>query len=82
MRDGRTLVQWADERYRGGPLTPISDDDRDAKFRMCAEGVLGSEAQAELLGLVRRIDHSADLSRVMERNAGEATRDMCRGYPI
>ena len=37
-KDGRTLVQWADERYRGGPLNPISDADLDGKFRMCAEG--------------------------------------------
>ena len=34
--DGRTLTQWANERYRGGPLNPISDADLEAKFRMCA----------------------------------------------
>ncbi len=44
-KDGRTLVQWADERYRGGPLNPISDADLDGKFHMCAEGVLDERAQ-------------------------------------
>ena len=27
-KDGRTLVEWADERYRGGPLNPIKCSSR------------------------------------------------------
>jgi 2-methylcitrate dehydratase PrpD len=69
-KDGRTLVQWADERYRGGPLNPISDADLDGKFFMCAEGVLEEPAQRELLGLVRTIDQGADLARLMSLIAG------------
>jgi len=69
-KDGRTLVQWADERYRGGPLNPISDADLDGKFFMCAEGVLEESAQQELLGLVRHIDDGADMARLMELIAG------------
>jgi 2-methylcitrate dehydratase PrpD len=69
-RDGRTLVQWADERYRGGPLNPISDADLDAKFRMCAEGVVDGALQDELLDLARGIDDGADLSRMMQIIAG------------
>ncbi|MCJ8142890.1 MmgE/PrpD family protein [Ancylobacter sp. A5.8] len=64
-RDGRTLVQWADERYRGGPLNPISDADLDGKFLMCAEGVLDEPAQHEVLALARGIDQGADLARLM-----------------
>lgn len=48
-KDGRKLVQWADEKYRGGPLNPISDADLEAKFRMCAEGAIGKAAQDKLL---------------------------------
>jgi 2-methylcitrate dehydratase PrpD len=69
-KDGRTLVQWADERYRGGPLNPISDADLDGKFFMCAEGVLDEASQRELLGLVRTIDQGADLARLMSLIAG------------
>lgn len=58
--DGRTLVQWADERYRGGPLNPISDADLQAKFRMCAEGALDGGAQDRLIGLIDRIESAAD----------------------
>ena len=43
-KDGRTLVEWADERYRGGPSNPISDADLEGKFRMCAEGALADPA--------------------------------------
>jgi len=63
--DGRTLTQWADERYRGGPLNPISDADLDAKFRMCAEGVLDERAQNEVLALARSLDTGADIARLM-----------------
>ena len=64
-KDGRTLAQWADERYRGGPLNPISDADLDEKFRMCAEGVVDGALQDELLGLARSLDQGADLERLM-----------------
>jgi 2-methylcitrate dehydratase PrpD len=64
-KDGRTLVQWADERYRGGPLNPISDADLDAKFHMCAEGVLDERAQREVLALARSLDTGADIARLM-----------------
>jgi len=44
--DGRTLVQKADERYRGGPDNPFSRADLKAKFADCASLVL-TEAQIE-----------------------------------
>jgi hypothetical protein len=65
-------VQWADERYRGGPLNPISDADLDGKFRMCAEGVLDSAAQDEILALTRSFDTGADLKRLMSLMTGTA----------
>jgi 2-methylcitrate dehydratase PrpD len=55
-KDGRTLVQWADERYRGGPLNPISDADLEGKFRMCAEGAIEKPAQDRLLDAVRNLE--------------------------
>jgi 2-methylcitrate dehydratase PrpD len=67
-KDGRTLVQWADERYRGGPLNPISDVDLEGKFRMCAEGAIDDAAQAKLLDAVdriERIENAATLADIM-----------------
>lgn len=69
-KDGRTLVQWADERYRGGPSNPIDDAGLDAKFRMCAEGVVDGAPQEELLALVRNIDKGADIKRLVSLISG------------
>lgn len=66
--DGRRLTQWADERYRGGPLFPISDADLEAKFRMCAEGALEEAAQTRLLAAVNRVEglpDAAEIARMM-----------------
>lgn len=71
-KDGRTLVQWADERYRGGPSNPLSDGELDDKFRMCAEGVIDTDTQEELLGLVRTVDTGADVERLMSLISGGA----------
>jgi 2-methylcitrate dehydratase PrpD len=41
LQDGRTLVEHADERYRGGPDRPFTRDELFEKFSECAaEGAL------------------------------------------
>lgn len=70
-KDGRTLVQWADERYRGGPSNPISDAGLDDKFCMCAEGVIDNARQNELLALVRGIDTVEDIGNIIKLISGE-----------
>jgi 2-methylcitrate dehydratase PrpD len=71
-KDGRTLVQWADERYRGGPLNPLSDSDLESKFRMCAEGALGEAQQARLLGAVSGLEGLADAAGIADMMRFEA----------
>lgn len=53
--DGRHLVQWADERYRGGPQLPMSDEEVVAKFRDCTDGLLDPERQAAAIDTARRV---------------------------
>lgn len=72
-RDGRTLVRWADERYRGGPLNPIGDADLEGKFRMCAEGALTSGRQSRLLEQLAGLADlgiAADLAETMTFKVG------------
>ena len=69
---GAKLVQWADERYRGGPLNPISDADLEGKFRMCAEGAIEKVAQDRLLDTVRGLDKVADASVLADLMVHEA----------
>ena len=65
-KDGRTLVEWADERYRGGPSNPISDADLEGKFRMCAEGALGAAAQDQLVEAIHSVERLADGAKLAE----------------
>jgi 2-methylcitrate dehydratase PrpD len=74
-KDGRKLVQWADEKYRGGPLNPISDADLEGKFRMCAEGAIDKGAQDKLLEAIAgiaKLDNAATLAELMvyQTNSG------------
>ncbi|MDB5568905.1 MAG: MmgE/PrpD family protein [Hyphomicrobiales bacterium] len=70
--DGRTLVQWADERYRGGPLNPLSDADLEAKFRMCAEGALAANEQDRLLAGVASLASMEDAAGLAQMMTFEA----------
>lgn len=73
-KDGRKLVQWADERYRGGPLNPISDADLEGKFRMCAEGALSGDQQVRLLDIVANIENVMDCADVAKAMVFETAR--------
>jgi len=68
-RDGRRLVHWAPEKYRGGPLNPLSDEDLIAKLAACADGLLDAERQRRLASAVRRVDklaNAAMIARLMQ----------------
>lgn len=64
--DGRTLVQAADERYRGGPDRPFTREELHGKFTECAELVLPADAMAEALGLVESLDQVGDITALMQ----------------
>ena len=61
LTDGRTLVQEADERYRGGPEKPFTREELHGKFTDCASLVLQPDAiratldQLESLEQVRSV---------------------------
>ncbi|MEO0401146.1 MAG: MmgE/PrpD family protein [Pseudomonadota bacterium] len=72
LKDGREVAGWADERYRGGPENPLSDEEVEAKARSCCAGVLTDAEQDVLLqrawGVLDLDDAGATLSGVL--NAG------------
>lgn len=49
LNDGRSVSGWADERYRGGPENPLSDQELENKVRSCCENVLPAGRQDELI---------------------------------
>lgn len=66
LKDGRTIDDWADERYRGGPENPLSDKDLEAKVRSCCEGVLDEERQSALIATAWSITQLSDAGKLME----------------
>jgi len=63
LTDGRTLVQKADERYRGGPDLPFTRDELFEKFSDCATMLLQPERVTELFV---RLEHLDEVSYVRE----------------
>jgi 2-methylcitrate dehydratase PrpD len=65
-KDGRVISGWADERYRGGPENPLSDEDLEAKVRSCCEGVLDETKQSTLIDTARSMTQLADARKLMQ----------------
>jgi 2-methylcitrate dehydratase PrpD len=61
-KDGRHIVQWADENYRGGPHNPLSDDQVEGKFRDCAEGLLDAARTQQVFDTVWALENQADVT--------------------
>jgi 2-methylcitrate dehydratase PrpD len=63
---GDVLTQWADERYRGGPLKPFSDADLEEKFTVCTDARLDSEQRARVIEAVGRLASLEDAGELAE----------------
>jgi len=60
--DGRTLVQQADERYRGGPDKPFTRDELRAKFTDCAQLTMTPPRIATALEHIESVDRLKDVN--------------------
>jgi 2-methylcitrate dehydratase PrpD len=61
LNDGRTLIQPADERYRGGPDLPFTRQDLHDKFIECGESVASAEHLHAVLACVDTLEHLRDV---------------------
>ncbi|RVT90973.1 MmgE/PrpD family protein [Sphingomonas crocodyli] len=59
--DGREIVEWADERYRGGPDYPLTDAELEEKARDCAAGLLDEDRLDRLFGHVWALETLPDV---------------------
>ena len=66
-KDGRHLVQRADDNYRGGPHNPMSDREVEGKFRDCAQGLLDEAAIGRVFEAVWGLETLADATVLLER---------------
>lgn len=66
LANGHTLVEWANENYRGGPHNPFSDADVEAKFRDCASGLVDETVQGRILEFCWSLEQHGDVGRVLD----------------
>lgn len=69
LKSGETLVQEADERYRGGPDKPMTDDDLEQKTAACVAGILDPARTSALIDAARGVvdlDDAGDLARAIQ----------------
>ncbi len=63
--DGRTLVEHADERYRGGPDLPFTREELFEKFSDCASLVLPAKAVTHAFETVERLESLSDIGELV-----------------
>ncbi len=66
LKAGNACEGWADERYRGGPENPLSDEDLEAKARSCCDGVLDDRLQSILIDAAWSVSELQDAGKLME----------------
>ena len=65
LTNGRTLVEEADERYRGGPEKPFTREQLHGKFTDCASLVLQPDAIAETLARLESLEEARNIRDVI-----------------
>ena len=65
LLDGRTLVEHADERYRGGPDLPFTREELYEKFSDCASLVLPESAIDETFSMMESLESLSDIGELV-----------------
>jgi len=63
--DGRTIVEQADERYRGGPEKPFTQAELHAKFTDCAQLTMTPARMTTALERIEGVDRLGDVGALI-----------------
>jgi 2-methylcitrate dehydratase PrpD len=69
LKDGTKLVERANEKYRGGPNSPMSDKELEGKVADCTAGILSDQRRDEMIAAawgVETLADSAELARKIQ----------------
>ncbi len=69
-KSGKTFRKFSDDRYRGGPLNPLSDTEVEEKFMDCVAGILPDEQARVVLETIWSIEDQADARTLLDRVNG------------
>ena len=65
VSDGRTIVERADERYRGGPDKPFTRAELHAKFSDCAQLTMTAPRIANAIDRIEAVDRLKDVGELV-----------------
>ena len=65
LNDGQKIVKEADERYRGGPDNPLSDEELQNKFTDCTERLLDKAARENVFQVIGRLENLEDIGELV-----------------
>ncbi len=71
LEDGRTLVERAHERYRGGPELPFTRDELFEKWSDCASLVLAPAAVERVFAMLESLETVSDVAELVRELAGD-----------
>jgi 2-methylcitrate dehydratase PrpD len=71
LSNGRTLVEHADERYRGGPDLPFTRDELNEKWSDCASLVLAPAAVERAFAMLESLETLSDVAELVHVLASE-----------
>lgn len=55
-KSGKTIQRFSDDRYRGGPDNPLSDEELEGKFMNCVSGILSDAQTRKVLDSIWSLD--------------------------
>jgi 2-methylcitrate dehydratase PrpD len=61
LKDSRTLIREADERYRGGPDNPLSDKELQGKFTDCTEALYDDKVRESIFTAIAEFEQLEDV---------------------
>ncbi|MGD8762705.1 MAG: MmgE/PrpD family protein [Desulfobacteraceae bacterium] len=66
LTDGQKLVREADERYRGGPDHPLSDDELIEKFSDCSQSILNETTRKQVIETIFGLEKLTDIRHLID----------------
>lgn len=65
LKNGQKIVRDADDRYRGGPENPLSDDELIEKFTDCSQSIVSDATRDEIVKTVFELDDLPDMDSLI-----------------
>ena len=67
LKSGKKIVREADDRYRGGPENPLSDDELKEKFADCSQSLIDEATRNEIVDTVFELETLPNLDSLFAR---------------